>query len=112
MASSGMVRVLLARESGLWIAQGLDHDIAAHGKTLAEAKIAFCHAVAGQVIVALHHGDEPLADFGPAPQWYWDMFRNAEKLARDEVIYEPPSSSSPIPSLPAAYIANDLRVFA
>ena len=115
--STGMVRVLLARESGAWLAQALEHDIAAHGSTLAEAQVALCRAIASQIVVALHNGQEPLADFKPAPDVYWHHFRNAQKLAIDRMIYEPSASvdllePSVLESLPPAYIANDLRVFA
>ena len=115
--STGMVRVLLARESGAWLAQALEHDIAAHGTTLAEAQVALCRAIAAQIVVALHNGQEPLADFEPAPELYWHHFRNAQKLAEDRVIYEPSAAvdslqPAVLASLPPAYIANDLRVFA
>ena len=64
--------VLLVREGDLWVAQCLQYDIAAQGKTITEAKHAFCRTVSGQVCVDLRHHVEPLSGFLPAPRVYWE----------------------------------------
>ena len=79
----------------MWIAQCLEHDIAAQGATFAGAKDAFARAVAAQIAVAVHHGEEPLATFEPAPQQYWELFAAAERLTEPirvpELIEIPPA---------------------
>lgn len=65
------VSVALFREGEVWVAQGLEYDIAAHGESLKAAKDAFVKTFAGQIAVDIYHGDDPLAGFSPAPLEYW-----------------------------------------
>lgn len=96
------MRVLLLKEDGLWVAQCLEYDIAAQGPTVEAAKEAFVVAFAAQIVVALHHGEEPLATFGRAPQHYWDRFSKAQRLA------EPIRIPDPI-SIPPAFMINAMQ---
>ena len=79
-----MMRVLIMREEHMWVAQCLEHDIAAQGASLPEVKQAFAIAFAAQIAVALHYGQDPrdfLGEFGRAPEFYWEKFSQAERLA-------------------------------
>ena len=96
------MRVLLLKEETLWVAQCLEHDIAAQGPTIAAAKDAFVLAFAGQIAVALHHGEEPLTTFGKAPQYYWDLFSEAERLADPIRIHDPIK-------IPPAFMINAMQ---
>ena len=96
------MRVLLLKEETVWVAQCLEHDIAAQGSTIAEAKDAFVRAFAGQIAVALDHGEEPLATFEKAPPYYWDLFNKAERLA------DPIRISDPI-EIPPAFMTNAVQ---
>lgn len=102
------VSVLLFQEENVWVAQGLEYDIAAHGNSLVDAKEAFAKTFAGQVAVDLHHGDALLSGFGPAPKEYWDKFKLAERLAGPQPIF--------LPAFPPAFMiramAGDVRISA
>ena len=95
--------VLFFREDAMWVAQGLEYDIAAQGETLAEAKAAFAGSFAAQIAVALHHDEDPLADFGKAPQEYWDMLTIAQELA--EPIRAPEASEN----IPPAFMIDAMQ---
>lgn len=75
------VSVLLLREGENWVAQCLQYDIAAQGKSIPEVKNAFARTFCGQIMVDLHHGVDPLASFREAPAEYWERFKHAERLA-------------------------------
>ena len=72
------LNVLLLREGEMWIAQCLDYDIAAQGRTIAAAKQAFAHTFAGQVLVDVHNNVQPLQGFEQAPPEYWEKFKQAD----------------------------------
>ena len=105
------VSVLLFREEDTWIAQGLEYDIAASGNSLATAKEAFAKTFAGQVVVDLSNGDQPLSGFAKAPKNFWDLFSVAERLVGRHPIFVPD-----VPNLPPAHMiramADDLRISA
>ena len=102
--------VLLLREGETWVAQCLEYDLAAQGKSLAEVKDAFAKTFCGQIMVDLHHAVEPLGSFAQAPKRYWYLFKNAERLADRQHL--------PIPqeAIPPAYMiramADDIRICA
>ena len=93
------MRVLLIKEDAVWVAQCLEHDIAAQGTTIADAKDAFVRNFAAQIAVALKYGEEPLATFAPAPKYYWDLFSMAERLAEPIRIKDPMT-------IPPAFMIN------
>ena len=95
--------VLFFREDAMWVAQGLEYDITAQGETLADAKAAFVASFVAQVAVALHHGEEPLADFGKAPQNYWDMLDIAEALA------DPIRVPGAVENIPPAFMIDAMQ---
>ena len=100
--------VLLLREGDGWVAQCLEYDLAAQGKTIADAKEAFAKTFAGQIAVDVHHNQEPLATFGPAPRAYWEKFKVAERL----VDRQPILGTDCLPAFMINAMADDLRVSA
>ena len=100
--------VLLLREGETWVAQCLEYDIAAQGKTIAEAKAAFALTFSGQVCVDLHQQVKPLSGFSQAPAEYWTRFNKSERLANGQPIYIPEGSIPPAFMIHA--MADDLRV--
>jgi hypothetical protein len=72
--------VLFLKENDSWVGQCLEHDIAAQGKTLDEAKTSLQHTIAGQMFLDAGSGKAPLLDIKPAPEYYRVKFENAEKL--------------------------------
>ncbi len=73
------VSTLLLNESGKWVVQCLEYDIAAQGDSPAEAREAWQRAFVGQAIVNLKHDKEPMADVPRAPKFYWDLFAKAKE---------------------------------
>ena len=72
------LRVLFKRASQMWVAQCLEHDLAAQGPSLETARIAFERTLAAQVQLDLSRGLAPLAGIPPAPQEYFQIFAEAE----------------------------------
>ena len=72
------LRVLLLREIGWWVAQCVDHDLAAQARTETGALQALGHAIVARNIIAQVAAYTP--PFLPAPPvWY------AEEWARGEI---------------------------
>jgi len=72
--------ILLLREADGWVAQCLDYDITAQGQTIAAAKEAFARTFAGQVVVDVQRGVEPLTGFNSAPLEYWSKLRKGPQF--------------------------------
>jgi hypothetical protein len=73
-----VLSVLFFREPGdsdTWVAQALERDIAAHGKSIEQAKLAFERTVAGYLRLAAKHHQEPLATLKPAPEPFWSAWQ-------------------------------------
>jgi hypothetical protein len=102
--------VLLLRADTGWVAQCLEYDFVAQGKTIPGVKEAFSRALVGQVLVDIEHKQEPLSGFAPAPQEYWDKFKQAERLVDRQPIIVPAESLPPAFMIHA--VADDLRVCA
>lgn len=67
------IHVVVFPEGDYLIAQCLEYDIAAQGKTIEKLEQAFMHQFVGQMEVDLQHGVVPLKHFGPAPAEFWEM---------------------------------------
>ncbi|HVZ52291.1 MAG TPA: hypothetical protein VG986_10010 [Pseudolabrys sp.] len=79
--------VVLYQENGMWIAQGLQFDITARGKSPTEAAKNFDAKVGAELAMSLELGDEsPLAGVGKAPDRFWDMFKDAEMRVETDVV--------------------------
>src|SRR6266542_2500761 len=65
------LKVIYLPEGNAWVAQCLEHDIAAQGKTLPEAEDAFRRTLLAQVVLDIRKGREPLEDIKAAPKMYW-----------------------------------------
>lgn len=74
------LQVLIFREGPLMVARCLEHDIAAEGENIGEAWEVWKIVFKAQILVDIRAGKEPLADIGPAPDLYFDMFRHAMLL--------------------------------
>ncbi len=63
----GNVNVLLYQENGVWVAQGVEYDMAAQGNTDTEALDSFERVFLGQIHLDITRGLEPLQDIDPMP---------------------------------------------
>lgn len=77
MVQNRYFSVLIIKRGDHYLAQALECDIAAQGRSLEEAKIAFERALIGQIQFDRRMGREPLAHLRPAPDRYWHAWRLA-----------------------------------
>jgi hypothetical protein len=83
-----MLSVLFISSGGMVVAQALERDIAAQGRTYDEAKIAFERTLLGWLLLDQQHGRAPLSGIAAAPARYWDAWRVAT-AGRAQLIAEP-----------------------
>ena len=102
--TSHSVRVLFIKEGGAWVAQCLEHDIAAQGKTFTEAEEAWERTFLGQILLDVKQGKEPLAGIKPAPKSYWRKFHKEGR----QVSVEPTIT---LPNTPA-FMTDEIKKLA
>jgi hypothetical protein len=61
----------------MWIAQGLEHDIVAQGRSIEQAKHAFEATLWGRLQLATQHDLSALASVPPAPAMFWEIWDRA-----------------------------------
>lgn len=101
------VLFIQGRES--WVAQCLEYDIAAQGKTFSDVKRAFERTFIGQVMLDIKSGKEPLCGIPKAPDIYWERFARSERL-KDEERFRLPDNMPPGFMVDA--LAKDRRILA
>ena len=98
--------VVLLQENDSWVAQALEYDITAQGKTIQKATDALERTVVGQLLVDITHGSQPFEGIEQAPKIYWEHFEKAKRLEDSGKPLRVPISSSTRVKL------EDTRVFA
>lgn len=96
------VKVLFIREGEAWVAQCLEHNIAAQGKTLHEAEATFGRTLVGQLLLDSRRGKQPLQGIKPAPSVYWRKFEEGIELKVEPTIDLPKSN-------PPAFSIDEIR---
>ena len=66
-----------------WVAECLEYDIGAQGKTIEQAKVAFAKTFASQIVVDLAYGRQPLEGIGQSPDDVWQRYESAEPLKEE-----------------------------
>lgn len=99
--------VVLFQENNSWVAQALEYDVTAQGRTLPDAEEALKRTLVGQLFVDLNHGLQPFEGIEQAPEQYWKKFEEAKKLEDSRVPLR-----NPVPSSPFRVKLEDTRVFA
>ena len=74
------LRLLLLKEGTQWVAQCLEHDLAAQGPEIDDAVNAFVDLFAAKVIADAAAGREPLSSCKPAPAYYFDLAQRAKHI--------------------------------
>ncbi len=69
-----LLKVVVFKGQKSWIAQCLDHDIAAQADSPEELPGRFGRALAAEFEFSQQQGVEPLSMLPPAPDRYWAMF--------------------------------------
>lgn len=78
MKKKESIRVLVMQESGYYVAQCLEYDIAAQAKTFEELKDIFVRTFVFHIIIASKRGEEPFINIGIAPKYYFDRYKKAK----------------------------------
>jgi hypothetical protein len=99
------VSVILYPEDGFWIAQGIEFDITARGRSPIEASERFSDKFAAEYVISIEVGDsEPLAGVGAAPQEFWTMYKNATmRVVVDETSFR-------LAGGPASQVRPEMRI--
>jgi hypothetical protein len=81
------VSVVLYPEGDFWIAQGIEYDITARGRTAVEASDRFHDKVGAELIISMDVEDsEALAHIGPAPEKFRALFTQTKlRFVADEI---------------------------
>lgn len=76
------LRVLITKEDGTWLAQGLEVDYAVDGESLADVKKRFEDGLAMTIVsnLRVHQTIKPLLQV--APQEVWDRWNDAKNMLR------------------------------
>ncbi|MBI3991625.1 MAG: hypothetical protein HY342_00010 [Candidatus Lambdaproteobacteria bacterium] len=69
--------ILFIENDGGWSAQCLEHDVAAQAKTLDQLYYEVERVLVAQIALAEELSHEPFRGLGPAPQKYWDIFKES-----------------------------------
>lgn len=92
-----VISVIAFQEGDWWTAQCLEYDIAAQAKTLSDLRYEVDRVIMSHVAVSEELGQEPLAEIGPAPQKFWEMYENAKlRVEREELPFRLPEPSQGI----------------
>lgn len=100
------LNVVLLQENDAWVAQALEYDITAQGKSMQAATDALERTVVGQLVVDLRHGLQPFEGIEQAPKQYWNHFNTGKRLQDSGKPLRVLTSPSPRVNL------EDMRVFA
>ena len=63
-----------------WTARGLEHDLAAEGRTIESAVDTLLKVVSAHIDYDRRHNREPLSAFAGAPPLYWSAFNRGTPL--------------------------------
>lgn len=71
------LRAVAYREGGVYVMQGIEHDIAVHADDLSALVDEFERAVVENCAITAHLGRAPLEGIKPAPRRFLEMFERA-----------------------------------
>ncbi len=80
MAASRLTILVFPEVHGVWTARGLEHDLAAEGRTIESAVDTLLKVVSAHIDYDLRHNHMPLSAFAPAPRPYWSAFKHGTPL--------------------------------
>jgi hypothetical protein len=90
------VSVLFIEDSVGWSAQALEYDIATQADTLEKLFHEVERILVGYVALANADGHPPFEGIPPAPQRYWEVFRNSKiSMTRPLIGFKPTKSRVP-----------------
>ncbi len=90
-----------------WVAECVEFDIGAQGKTMEKAIEGFLRNFVGQIMVDVAHGREPLEGIGPSPKDVAQKYASSKQLTKTALIRE---DSVAMPEAMPAFMANQLNL--
>lgn len=72
--------LLFQKMRGVWVARGLEHDLAVEGRSLESVVDSIHRLVNAHADFDRRHGRAPLSPFPAAPSRYWQAFERAQPL--------------------------------
>lgn len=86
MSEEHALRVVVFREEGQWVAQGVELDVAAQGQTLDDLFSRFELTLRLDLDECVKRGVDPIEQIGPAPAYYGEMWeRRSARLDRGDL---------------------------
>lgn len=89
MAWQKTLTILLSHGGSAWVAQTLEHDLAAQGENIDDAIENLSAVLAGQFISDVRAGREPLEACPPAPAYLFERLKRAKRLDMHQPIRLP-----------------------
>ena len=98
------VSVVLYPEDGFWVAQGVQFDITARGRTPIEASERFNDKFGAELVMSIELGEPPLSGVGAAPPEFWALYENAKmRAAMDDASIRISDGATP-------YVHQDIKI--
>jgi hypothetical protein len=79
MPQSLTIRVIVFRDSGLWVARGLEYDIGAQAPDLDTLHARFEAALEAEMQMSLEDSGVPFAGVEPAPERFHEMWKQRSR---------------------------------
>ena len=91
MSQTDSLRCVVYQEAtGVWIARGLEHDLAAEARSIGETVRALAHLVEAHSEFDERHHRTPLSAFRPAPQSYWNAYSTGTPISLSQFAIHSP----------------------
>lgn len=85
------LRFIIFQEApGLWMARGIEHDLAAQARSIGEAVRAILRLVEAHTAFDIRHAHAPLSAFAAAPQAYWNAYAGGVEISLAQIGVETP----------------------
>jgi predicted RNase H-like HicB family nuclease len=81
------IRAVLFQEEGWWVAQCLEHDIAAQARTRDDLLYELERILVGHFFISAEKGKIPFANLPRAPRRYWVMYEQAEPIPAEALSF-------------------------
>jgi len=82
--------VLYQEMPGQWVGRGIEHDVTAEGRSIGETVRAVLRMLQAHIAFDERHDREPLRNFRPAPQLYWNAYSAGTQVPLDQLGALPP----------------------
>ena len=79
-AENRLSLVVYQEVPGLWVGRGIEHDLTAEGRSIAETVRAVLRMVQAHAAFDARHDRPPLSAFRPAPQACWNAFHAGTQI--------------------------------